>query len=179
MNSNIILIKGCMFSGKTTELLSRVREGVLFKPKKDDRYHNSKIVSHNGLEKEAKVVEDILDINEKNKVIGIDEINLFENNSQEIIKFIKNLAQKNNRIVISGLDQDFKRDPFPPVPKLTDISDKIINKNAVCSKCGGKATTTQRLINDKPVTEDSELLLIDGKNSYEPRCESCHVLRKE
>jgi thymidine kinase len=178
MTNKIILITGCMFSGKTTELIKKLDENnsKLIKPARDDRYNRSKVVTHNGLSMSTQVVNSIEEIGCKNKKIGIDEINLFDQNTQRIINQIRRLSEEND-VIISGLDKDFKGDPFQPVPRIKDISDKTIIKKATCEKCGGKATMTQRLIKGEPAPKDSPLYLVGGSDSYEARCKNCHKVK--
>ncbi|MEZ4703740.1 MAG: thymidine kinase [Bdellovibrionota bacterium] len=171
----IEVICGSMFSGKTEELIRRIRRAliaqqktVLFKPSIDHRYNQNKIVSHDDNHVEAIPVSDPKDILERSKhfdVIGIDEIQFF---SDEIVDICEQLAQSGKRVIASGLDQDYKGRPFGPMPKLLCISEFITKNLAICMVCGGPANKSQRLI---PAENQ---VLIGGHERYEARCRTCY-----
>lgn len=181
-------ITGCMFSGKTEELIHRANRAQLanddllaFKPDIDDRYEDDGIVTHTNMSVEATPVktdktgcEEIQKIVRESgnvDVVVIDEINFF---SESIITLVEDLAQKDYRIILSGLDQTFRGEPFNPVPQLLSIADHIEKRQAVCEICGEPATKTQRLINEKPAPYDSPTIDVGGEEKYEPRCRQCH-----
>ena len=170
----IEVICGSMFSGKTEELIRRIRRAeiakmntIIFKPNIDNRYSSNHIVSHNQSKMESILVEDINEILENSTemdVIGIDEAQFFSN---ELIPVCKKLAKDNKRVVVAGLDTDFKGIPFGPMPALMCESDFLDKLRAICVKCGNPASFSQRLIND------SEQVLIGETDIYEARCRNC------
>lgn len=195
-NGRIEIVTGCMFSGKTQELIHRSQraeisgENVLgFKPEIDDRYNKDKISSHTGVKIDAVTInskdnvrQQIMDYiskyenqNEDIDVIMIDEVNLFDN---EIIKTVDELAKNSYRLILSGLDQNFRGEPFDPVPDIMAIADHIEKRKAVCEECGEPATKTQKLINGKPASYDDPTIDVGGDEKYQPRCRECHYVDK-
>ena len=170
----IEVICGSMFSGKTEELIRRIRRAeiakmntIIFKPKIDNRYSSNHIVSHNQSKMESILVEDINEILENSTemdVIGIDEAQFFSN---ELIPVCKKLAKDNKRVVVAGLDTDFKGIPFGPMPALMCESDFLDKLRAICVKCGNPASFSQR------ITKDSKQVLIGETDVYEARCRNC------
>ena len=164
-------ITGSMFSGKSEELIRRLRRGiyakqkvVVFKPAIDDRYHKEKVVSHNGNEIEAiniSTAQEILNHKlEEVNVIGIDEVQFFED---DIVNIVEKLAENGHRVIVAGLDMDFRGEPFKPMPKLLAVSDS-------------PSSRTQRLINGEPAKEDDPIILVGANESYEPRCRAHHIV---
>lgn len=173
-----------MFSGKSEELIRRLRRGiyakqkvVVFKPAIDDRYHKEKVVSHNGNEIEAiniSTAQEILNHKlEEVNVIGIDEVQFFED---DIVNIVEKLAENGHRVIVAGLDMDFRGEPFKPMPKLLAVSEHITKLQAVCSVCGSPSSRTQRLINGEPAKEDDPIILVGANESYEPRCRAHHIV---
>lgn len=170
----IEVICGSMFSGKTEELIRRIRRAeiakmntIIFKPNIDNRYSSNHIVSHNQSKMESILVEDINEILENSAemdVIGIDEAQFFSN---ELIPVCKKLAKDNKRVVVAGLDTDFKGIPFGPMPALMCESDFLDKLRAICVKCGNPASFSQR------ITKDSKQVLIGETDVYEARCRNC------
>jgi len=170
----IEVICGSMFSGKTEELIRRIRRAeiakmntIIFKPNLDNRYSSNHIVSHNQSKMESILVEDINEILENSTemdVIGIDEAQFFSN---ELIPVCKKLAKDNKRVVVAGLDTDFKGIPFGPMPALMCESDFLDKLRAICVKCGNPASFSQR------ITKDSKQVLIGETDVYEARCRNC------
>ena len=162
-----------MFSGKTEELIRRVRRAQIarqkvqiFKPALDDRYHDSNVVSHSSQELEATPIKESLDILKRlydtTRVVAIDEIQFFDN---AIVKIVQKLARRGIRVICGGLDQDYRGRPFGPMPQLLCIADSIDKVNAICTVCGSAATKTYR----KDVSNDDQVLV--GENDlYEARC---------
>jgi thymidine kinase len=185
----IEVITGCMFSGKTDELIRRLErskiageEVEVFKPVIDDRYGDDVIGSHNGKEWKAKVVDTeeesidpILDIAEDADVVGFDEANFF---SEELIQICEKLASKGCRVIVCGLDQTYRGEPFRPVPGLTARADYVKKLQAICNKCGQPATKTQRLIDGEPAHVDEPTVVVGADERYEARCRNCHELKK-
>lgn len=180
------IITGPMYCGKSEEMIRRLRrvniaghKAQVFKPGLDDRYDKSNVVSHNGASIEAIAVDRPKDILEKVKndteVVGIDEIQFF---SDEIVNVCEDLANKGKRVIIAGLDRDFRGEPFGPVPDLMARSEYIEKLHAICVVCGEPATRTQRLINGKPAAYDEPVIMVGAKEVYEARCRHCHEVKE-
>lgn len=176
------VICGSMFSGKSEELIRRVRRATyanlsvrVFKPAIDSRYGNESVVSHNGSSAVAMPVtssEEILEHIEDNPdIIGIDEVQFFDEN---IIAVVDKLANSGIRVIIAGLDTDFRGEPFGPMPHLMALSESVTKLNAICPVCGSPASRTQRLIDGKPASYDDPIILVGASESYEPRCRHHH-----
>ncbi|MFD1036872.1 thymidine kinase [Virgibacillus byunsanensis] len=176
------VICGSMFSGKSEELIRRVRRATfgnlsvrVFKPAIDDRYAEDSVVSHNGtttLARPVKNSKEILEhIDDDLDIIGIDEVQFFDEN---IVAVADELANKGIRVVIAGLDTDFRGEPFGPMPKLMALSESVTKLNAICPICAAPASRTQRLINGKPASYDDPVILVGASESYEPRCRHHH-----
>jgi thymidine kinase len=170
----IEVIVGCMFSGKTEELIRRIRRAqiarqpvAIFKPRIDNRYSSDHIVSHSELKLLSTVVErssDILDLSKDAQVIGVDEGQFFD---MGLIEVAESLANQGKRVIIAGLDQDFKGKPFEPMPQLLAIAEYITKTLAICVVCGNPADRTQRK------TTDNQRVLVGATDSYEARCRRC------
>jgi thymidine kinase len=176
------VICGSMFSGKSEELIRRVRRAqfakqqiMVFKPKLDNRYSEESVVSHNGHSVLAKPVETSREIEqyveENVDVVAIDEVQFFD---EEIIPVVQNLANNGHRVILAGLDQDFRGEPFGPMPYLMAIAEQVTKLQAVCTVCGSPASRTQRLINGKPAFYDDPVILVGASEAYEPRCRHHH-----
>ena len=168
-------ICGSMFSGKTEELIRRLRRAqiarlrvLIFKPRLDDRFHKEQIVSHSDQRMESVPVEnasEILDRMEEGvQVIGIDEAQFF---GAELVGVCEELANRGVRVIVAGLDQDFRGQPFEPIPKLLAVAEFITKNLAICVKCGNPANRSQR------IAQSSEQLLVGAGDSYEARCRHC------
>lgn len=177
-------ITGSMFSGKSEELIRRLRRGIyakqkviVFKPAIDDRYHKEKVVSHDGNEIEAiniSTSREILNQDLDNvDVIGIDEVQFFDG---EIVNIVEQLAKNGHRVVVAGLDMDFRGEPFEPMPKLLAVSEQVTKLQAVCAVCGSPSSRTQRLINGEPAKIDDPIILVGANESYKPRCRAHHIV---
>ena len=163
-----------MFSGKTEELIRRIRRSqiakmstIIVKPKIDSRYSESHIVSHNQLKLKAHIVESskkILPLAEQVSVIAIDEAQFFDDS---IVGVCKQLAAAHKRVVVAGLDTDYRGHPFGPMPKLMCEADYLDKLRAICVQCGNPASYTQRK------TADAEQVLIGELDKYEARCRNC------
>lgn len=176
------VISGCMFAGKTEELIRRIKvfeiakqEVIVFKPKIDNRYSDTKVVSHAGSAVESYVIEEpkeIFDyVKDTTKVIAIDEAQFFD---ETICEVADKLATMGKRVICAGLDMDFRGEPFGPMPKLITQAEFVTKLTAVCNKCGGPATRTQRIINGKPASYHDPIVLVGAKEAYEARCRHCH-----
>ena len=172
---SIEVICGNMFSGKTEELIRRLRRAKIarlnvkiFKPKIDTRYEEGNIVSHNQLKLESLAVKKINELNDLASdadVVGIDEAQFFDDS---IIEIAKDLSSKGKRVIIAGLDTDFKGEPFGPMPKLMCEADFLDKLQAICVKCGNPASYTQRL------SKDNKQVVIGETDIYEARCRHCY-----
>ena len=178
----IELICGSMFSGKTEELIRRVRRAKIakqrvqvFKPIIDTRYHHMAVASHNGLQFEARPIPSSRDIfkhlDDDTSVVAVDEVQFFDS---EISSVLHKLADEGYRVIAAGLDQDFRGEPFGSLPLLMAQAEIVIKLNAICVVCGDPASRTQRLINERPARWDDPIVLVGGKESYEARCRHCH-----
>lgn len=173
----IEVVCGSMFSGKTEELLRRLkraqiaRQPVLtFKPQKDVRYADDAVVSHDDNYIKSISVEhsrEIIDLVKDETVIGIDEAQFFDDNLSEVCQ---QLALKGKRVIVAGLDMDFKGQPFGPMPSLLAVAEYITKVHAICPHCGNLATHSYRL------TNESETVLLGKKDKYEPRCRTCYAM---
>lgn len=182
------LIAGPMSCGKTEELLRRLRRAKIanksvkiFSPAIDTRSKRSHIESRNGLTQMAIVVQDSTEIfdyiDENDHVIGIDEVQFFD---YEIINVIKKIISMNIKVIASGLDLDFKGEPFGAMPTALALADRVDKLTAICMKCGSEyACRTQRLIDGEPAPKNSPLIMVGGDDTYEARCLNCYVLPGE
>ncbi len=176
------VICGCMFAGKTEELIRRIhvlsfahKKIIVFKPKVDNRYSTTEIVSHAGTKVPCYVVEkahDILDyITPEIEVVAVDEVQFFDN---EIVEVCEYLADKGIRVMVAGLDKDFRGESFGILPELLTRGEFVTKLTAVCAKCGAPATRTQRLVDGVPAAFDDPIVLVGAVDHYEPRCRHCH-----
>ena len=184
----IEVISGSMFSGKTEELLRRLRRSEIagqsvsvYKPGIDDRFGETTIGSHTGRQWEATVIanEDdgplgILDDEPFAEVVAIDEANFFSN---ALVEVCNTLADEGIRVIVSGTDQTFRGEPFEPLPQLMATAEYVDKLQAICSVCGEPASRNQRLIEGEPAHRDDPTILVGAEESYEARCRDCHVLR--
>lgn len=178
----IEVICGSMFSGKSEELIRRIRRAryarqkvQVFKPTIDKRYSSVDVVSHNGTKVKAVSVEhpeEILDsIDADTEVVAIDEVQFFNN---DIVAVCEELACRGLRVIVAGLDTDFRGEPFGPTPKLMAVAEYVEKLQAICVKCGNPASRTQRLVNGEPAPYDGPTILVGASENYEARCRHCH-----
>jgi len=178
----IEVICGSMFSGKTEELIRRVRRAVIarqkvqvFKPAMDDRYVVEKVASHNGMHWEAIPVEstgEILGlITPDTTVVAIDEAQFFD---WTIADTCSRLADRGIRVMVAGLDMDFRGEPFGPMPLLMAQAERVDKLQAICVVCGVPASRTQRLIDGQPAWYDDPVIMVGASEVYEARCRHCH-----
>ncbi len=181
----IEVICGSMFSGKTEELIRRLRRARIakqniqvFKPAIDTRYADREVTSHNGLQFEATPVQDTDELRtriaEETTVVGIDEAQFFQD---EIVELCTRLADEGLRVIVAGLDMDFRGEPFGPVPALLAQAEQVDKLQAICVKCGGPASRTQRLIDGQPAAYDDPVILVGASEVYEARCRGCHEVK--
>ncbi|WP_314989056.1 thymidine kinase [uncultured Gemella sp.] len=180
-------ICGSMFSGKSEELLRRIKRGViakqkvlLFKPSIDNRYKENMVSTHNGnsyesvnIDKAEQIYDYIID--KKYDIIGIDEVQFFD---EKIVEVINKLADDGIRVIVAGLDMDFKAEPFHPMPEIMAVSEMVTKLHAVCNKCGKEASRSQRLIDGEPARYDDPIVVIGASESYEARCRHCHEIKR-
>lgn len=176
----IEVICGSMFSGKTEELLRRVKRAQIgrqkvqvFKPVIDDRYSADHVQSHNANRVPSRPVErarDILKLVDDNtRVVGIDEAQFFDDT---VIEVAQKLAYRGMRVICAGLDMDFRGVPFGPMPKLLSVAEEVTKLSAVCMVCGGAASRSQRIAG--PVGPEAARVAVGAKEMYEARCRLCH-----
>ncbi|MFZ2322332.1 MAG: thymidine kinase [Ignavibacteriaceae bacterium] len=176
----IEVVTGCMFSGKTEELIRRLRRAkiakqkvVIFKPKIDTRYSDNSIVSHSEQSLPSILIEDakeILDLVDYAQVVGIDEAQFFSSN---LVEICNKLADQGKRVIVAGLDMDYRGIPFEPMPQLLSIAEYITKSLAICVVCGNPADRTQRK------TASSERVIVGATDLYEARCRKCHYIPTE
>lgn len=178
----IEVICGSMFSGKSEELIRRLRRAKIakqkikvFKAAIDERYCPHSVASHNGDKIEALRIErpdEIWNhIDNETQVVAIDEVQFF---GDDVVPLCQELADKGKRVIVAGLDQNFKAEPFGPMPQLLAIAEHIEKLHAICLKCGAIASRSQRIIDGKPADLDSPTILVGAKESYEARCRHCY-----
>lgn len=176
------VVCGCMFAGKTEELIRRInvlsfakKKILVFKPRIDNRYSDCDIVSHVGTKVPCLVVEKAKDILERiaddTEVVAIDEVQFFDKDIVDVCEF---LADKGLRVMAAGLDKDFRGEAFGVLPELLTRAEFVTKLTAVCAKCGAPATRTQRLVDGKPASFDDPIVLVGAVEHYEPRCRHCH-----
>lgn len=176
-----------MFSGKSEELIRRMRRAkiakqnvAVFKPVIDTRYSLEHVMSHDGSKIPALPVDDVVSIIsyvEQNAitVIGIDEVQFCP---EAIIPTICTLVNMGKRVIVAGLNLDFRGVPFGPMPTLLAIADTITKLHAICSHCGDEAPFTQRLVNNMPARYDDPIILIGAQEAYDARCRTCYLIDK-
>ncbi len=176
------VIVGSMFSGKSEELIRRVKRAAIakqnvlvFKPALDYRYGMERVAAHNGQHVDCFPIrdpEDILSrVDEHVDVVAIDEVQFFP---PTIISVCQKLVKGGKRVIVAGLDQDFRGEPFGPVPILMALAEQVTKLNAICVVCGRAASRTQRLIDGEPAKYDDPIILIGATENYEARCSRCH-----
>ncbi|GGM04948.1 thymidine kinase [Deinococcus aerophilus] len=187
------VVVGPMFSGKSEELIRRVTRAVIarqnvqvFKPALDDRYHASAVASHAGRSVQALAVRHVADIREHLSgadrllgvdrlplpdVVGIDEVQFFDT---AVVELALELADLGVRVILAGLDLDFRAEPFGPMPQLLARAESVEKLTAICTVCGAPATRSQRLIGGQPARFDDPVVLVGAQESYEARCRVHH-----
>jgi thymidine kinase len=181
----IEVVCGSMFSGKTEELIRRVRRAKIarqkvqvFKPAIDTRYNDREVTSHNGLQVEAVPVENTAQVRElvdpDATVVALDEVQFFD---EDVVPLCEELADQGVRVIVAGLDMDFRGVPFGPVPALVARAENVQKLQAICVVCGGPASRTQRIINGQPAAYDDPVILVGADEAYEARCRGCHEVR--
>ncbi len=181
-HGSIEVVCGSMFSGKTDELIRRLRRAVIarkkvqvFKPSIDIRYAVEKVTSHAGTDFDAIPVVKSSEIFDKldadTAVVGIDEAQFFDDG---IVDVTQQLAERALRVIVAGLDTDFRGEPFGPMPILMAKAEHVDKLQAICMVCGEPASRTQRLVNGKPARYDDSVVIVGASEMYEARCRLHH-----
>ena len=186
-SGSVEVVCGSMFSGKTEEMIRRLRRAVIarqkvqvFKPVIDTRYNATKVTSHAGVDFEAIPIEKSSEVMKLLKsdttVIGIDEAQFFD---EGIVKIIESLAARGMRVIVTGLDMDFRGEPFGCMPELMARADKVDKLQAICMKCGEPANRTQRLVDGKPAHFNDPIVIVGASEMYEARCRAHHEVPRD
>lgn len=186
-SGRIEMICGSMFCGKTEELIRRIRRASIarqnvevFKHSLDTRYEGmEQVTSHNGQNLAAQPVSragDILTLlDDEVTVVAIDEVQFFDNS---IVEVVKALADRGLRVILAGLDMDFRGEPFGAMPELMCIAEEVTKLHAICVVCGEEASRTQRLVNGEPARYDDSVIMVGALEKYEARCRTHHVVMR-
>lgn len=181
----ITVVCGSMFAGKSEELIRLARRALyakkrvqVFKPVIDNRYDETMVVTHMGVKHQAVPVASVADLTKKihpdTQVLLIEEAQFFD---RSLVQLCVDLADAGREVICAGLDQDFRRAPFGPMPELLAVADEVIKLRAICMKCGAPASHTYRVIDGKPAHKDDPIILIGATEKYEARCRNCYTLR--
>lgn len=184
---SVEVICGSMFSGKTEELIRRLRRATIarqkvqvFKPAIDIRFAVEKVKSHSGSDFDAIPVQTSRHIykylDEDTTVVGIDEAQFFD---EEIVSIVETLADRGLRVIVAGLDLNFRGEPFGSMPILLALAEKVEKLTAICIVCGEPATRTQRLVNGKPARFDDPVVIVGASEMYEARCRKHHEVPRD
>ena len=182
INGSIEVVCGSMFSGKTDELIRRLVRATIakqkvqvFKPAIDIRYAVEKVTSHAGANYDAIPVAKAAEIHAKldtqTTVVGIDEAQFFDS---EVVDVAQELAARGVRVIVAGLDMDFRGEPFGPMPLILAKAERVDKLHAICMVCGDEASRTQRLVNGKPAKHDDPVVIVGASELYEARCRAHH-----
>lgn len=182
----IEVITGPMFAGKSEELIRRIKrleyahkKTLVFKPKIDNRYSENEIVSHSKIKTRSINIETAQDIlkyvDRDTEAVVIDEVQFLDH---EIVHVVEDLANRGIRVIVAGLDRDFRGEPFQNMPELLALAEDVTKLTAICMRCGAPATRTQRLVNGEPASYDDPIIIVGASESYEPRCHHCHEVKK-
>ena len=182
IHGSIEVICGSMFSGKTDELIRRMVRATIakqkvqvFKPAIDVRYAVEKVTSHAGSDYDAMPVQKAAEIREKiepdTTVVGIDEAQFFD---PEVVQVAEELATRGIRVLVAGLDTDFRGEPFGPMPVLMSMAEHVDKLHAICMVCGDEASRTQRLVDGRPARFDDPVVIVGASEMYEARCREHH-----
>ncbi len=182
IGGGIEVVCGSMFSGKTEELIRRVKRAQIarkrvqvFKPAIDTRYSTEHVSSHDGVRANAVVVTTAAEIADKldeaTEVVAIDEVQFLD---AAVVDLCETLASRGKRVIVAGLDQDFRGESFGPMPELLARAEHVDKLQAICVVCGAPASRTQRLINGRPASYHDPIILVGATEAYEARCRACH-----
>ncbi|MBT3388827.1 MAG: thymidine kinase [Chloroflexi bacterium] len=179
---SVEIVTGSMFCGKTEELIRRIRRAVIakqqvqvFKPALDNRYAEEKVTSHNGMNFDAYPIINSIEIFEQLRpettVVAIDEAQFFDSG---IVEVVQQLADRDMRVIVAGLDMDFRGEPFGPMPLLMAKAERVYKLHAICMVCGENASRTQRLVDGLPARYDDPVVIVGADELYEARCREHH-----
>ncbi len=179
---SVEVVCGSMFSGKTEELIRRLKRAAIarqkvqvFKPAIDDRYHTEKVTSHDGMDFDALPIKDsreiLINIHPDTTVVGLDEGNFLD---AGIVEVVGQLAERGIRVIIAGLDLDFRGEPFGSMPELMARAEKVDKLQAICMICGEPASRTQRLVDGRPARFNDPVIIVGAAEMYEARCRKHH-----
>lgn len=182
----IEVICGSMFAGKTEELIRRIKrmdyakkEVLVFRPRIDNRYSDTELVSHSNYRHVAITIDSAIDIlnyiKDSTYAIAVDEAQFFDDT---LIKVSEQMANQGLRVILAGLDKDFRGEVFGIMGELLVRAEFVDKLSAICNVCGNPATRTQRLIEGKPAHFDDPIVLVGASEAYEPRCRHCHEVRR-
>ena len=182
---SLTVICGSMFAGKTEELIRRARRALyakkkvqVFKPAIDTRYDEGMVVTHMGVRHDAQPIKSVNELRQSieadTDAVFVEEAQFF---SDDLVDLAVSLADKGVDVVLAGLDQDFRRRPFGPMPHLMAVADEVLKLHAICMNCGAPATHTYRSIDGRPAHADDPIILIGATEAYEARCRACFKLR--
>lgn len=174
-----------MFAGKSEELIRLARRALyakkkvqVFKPAIDKRYDEAMVVTHMGVKHEAVPIGSVAELESKiqpeTQVVVVEEAQFFD---QSLVDLAVDLADHGRHVILAGLDQDFRRQPFGPMPTLLAVADEVIKLRAICMNCGNPASHTYRVIDGRPAHKDDPIILIGATEAYEARCRACFELR--
>lgn len=183
----IEVISGCMYSGKTEELIRRLHHVQIarqrlqaFTPRRDTRYAVGRLVSHNGVRIDAQIIDSIEDIpqllHDETQVVAVDELHFLDDTPDLVRDVCQELADRGLRVLVAGLDQDFRALPFLAMSQLMTIAEQVDKLFAICVRCGAYATRSQRLIDNRPAPFDAPTIVVGGLDLYEARCRACYEL---
>jgi thymidine kinase len=186
-NGCVEVVTGSMFCGKTDEMIRRLRRAEIakqkvqvFKPAIDQRYDDAMVVSHAGTSFDAIPIEKASDIRDKlapdTTVVAIDEAQFLDDT---LIPLVNELADRDLRVIISGLDLDFRAEPFGPMPTIISQAEHVDKLHAICMVCGENATRTQRLVNGEPAHYNDPVVIVGADEMYEARCRKCHIVPRD
>jgi thymidine kinase len=173
-----------MFSGKTEELIRRLHHVQIarqhlraFTPRRDTRYAIGNLVSHNGVRIEAHSIDSIRAVLEQSQddvqVVALDELHFMDDDPETTLDICQTLADRGKRVIVAGLDQDFRARPFPAMSRLLSVAEQVDKLFAICVRCGAYATRSQRLIDGEPAPYDAPTIVVGGLEMYEARCRAC------
>ncbi len=182
VGGGIEVICGSMFSGKTEELIRRLKRAHIarkkvqvFKPGIDVRYSVEHVASHNGVHAAALPITSAFEIadlvDDATEVVAIDEVQFLDRN---VVDICEALAARGKRVIVAGLDQDFRGEPFGPIAELMARAEHVDKLQAICVCCGAPASRTQRLIDGRPAAYSDPTILVGATEAYEARCRACH-----
>ncbi len=180
----IEVICGGMYSGKTEELLRRIRQVAIarqsyriFTPQRDIRYGTGVVASHSGGRTEAITIASLREVKDHIddvQVVAVDELHFLDDTPEETLQICQELADRGMRVIVAGLDQDYRAEPFPAMSQVMAVAEQVDKLYAICVRCGAYATRSQRLIDDAPAPYDAPTIVVGGLDLYEARCRSCY-----